>query len=102
MGAGAFVVACMAAAIGSLILMFPLAALAVKGPRKAKLGWGKGFALFGISIAIVSAINFVTFRLKPSLLNSNDMSLLGIAQMFLVPLAVSVAVIYLMWRPKGE
>ena len=81
--------------------MFPLAALAVKGHRKAKLGWGKGFALLGITIVVVSILNFVFFRLEPSLLRGADMSLLSSAQMFLVPLAVSVAVLYLLWRPKA-
>ena len=101
MGSGAFVVACLASAIGSLILMFPLAALAVRGHRKLKLGWGKGFALFGITILVVAILNFAFFSAKPALLNSSEMSLLSSVQMFLVPLAVSLAVLYVLWRPKA-
>jgi hypothetical protein len=101
MGSGAFLIACVANAIGSLILMFPIAALAVKGYRKAKLGWGKGFAILGITIVVVSLINFIFFRLEPSLLSSSEMSLTSITQMFIAPLAASIAALYLLWRPKA-
>ena len=101
MGIGAFVIGCIANAIGSLILMFPLAALAVKGHRKAKLGWGRGFVLLGVAVLLVSLTNFILFKIEPSLMRASELTLAGALQMFLVPLTVSLAVLYAFWRPHA-
>lgn len=100
MGAGAFLIACIASSIGSLILMFPLAALVIRSFRKVRLGWGKGLGLLGIAIAVVSVINFVWFRADSSLLYSSEMTLASGVRMFLIPLLVSFAVVGILWRPR--
>lgn len=97
MGSGALVIFFVAQAVGTAILAFPIAALVVKSRRSSRLGWGRGFALFGICVLLLAAF-FAARAAGGDLRPASDISLSTLAMDYLVPLGVCLGVLWVGWK----